>query len=353
MSQNTDTIDVRPEEAFDQNNLEKFLYGKLEGSKQSLIIRQFPEGKANLTYELKYGNYEYVLRRPPLGPVAPGSHDMKREHTVLSILQKAFHLAPKAYLYEDDPTIIGAPFFIMERRNGVVVRTRMPKEFSKIDDAGKQISEALIDALADLHKVNYSELGLENFGKPDGFIERQINGWYSRWTKAKHQESFEIEAIYNWLISNIPKTNNISLVHNDYKLDNVMYSYNKPNKLEAVFDWDMCTLGDPLSDLGSLLCYWSDPDDPPLFGNNNIIPKDETLLTRKELIYRYTKKSGFDTSNIDFYYVLGIFRLIGILAQIYFRYLRGQTSDKRFAHFGEAIPFIAKFALQIIKNKKI
>ena len=278
MSQNTDTIDVRPEEAFDQNNLEKFLYGKLEGSKQSLIIRQFPEGKANLTYELKYGNYEYVLRRPPLGPVAPGSHDMKREHTVLSILQKAFHLAPKAYLYEDDPTIIGAPFFIMERRNGVVVRTRMPKEFSKIDDAGKQISEALVDALADLHKVNYSELGLENFGKPDGFIERQINGWYSRWTKAKHQENFEIEAIYNWLISNIPKTNNISLVHNDYKLDNVMYSYNKPNKLEAVFDWDMCTLGDPLSDLGSLLCYWSDPDDPPLFGNNNIIPKDETLL---------------------------------------------------------------------------
>jgi len=348
MSQNTDTIDVRPEEALDQNNLEKFLYGKLEGSKQSLIIRQFPEGKANLTYELKYGNYEYVLRRPPLGTVAPGSHDMKREYTVLSVLQKAFHLAPKAYLYEDDPTIIGAPFFIMERRNGVVVRTRMPKEFSKIDDAGKQISEALVDALADLHKVNYSELGLEEFGKPEGFIERQINGWYTRWTKAKYQDSIEIESIYNWLKSNMPKTKNISLVHNDYKLDNAMYSFNKPNKLEAIFDWDMCTLGDPLSDLGSLLCYWTDPDDPPFFGEFSIIPKDKSLLTRKELIHRYAKKSGYDTSDIIFYHVLGLFRLIGIISQIYLRYIRGQTSDKRFANFGEAIPLIAKFAQRLI-----
>ena len=348
MSQKTDTIDVRPEEALDQNNLEKFLYGKLEGSEQSLIIRQFPGGKANLTYELKYGNYKYVLRRPPLGPVAPGSHDMKREYDVLSVLHKAFHLAPKAYLYEDDPTIISAPFFIMERRNGVVIRTKMPEEFSKIDQVGKLISEALIDALADLHKVDYLELGLENFGKPDGFIERQINGWYSRWNNAKHQDSVEIESIYSWLISNMPKTKNISLVHNDYKLDNAMYSFNKPNKLEAVFDWDMCTLGDPLSDLGSLLCYWTDPDDPPFFGESSIIPKDKSLLTRKELIYRYGQKSGFDTSDIVFYHILGLFRLIGIMSQIYIRYIRGQTSDKRFANFGEAIPLITKFALRLI-----
>jgi aminoglycoside phosphotransferase (APT) family kinase protein len=351
MSQKTDTIDVRPEEALDQNNLEKFLYGKLEGSEQPLIVRQFPGGKANLTYLLKYGNDEYVLRRPPLGPVAPGAHDMSREFDVLSVLQKAFPLAPKAYLYENDPAIVGAPFFIMERRNGLVIRSSMPEEFSKIDEAGKQISEALVDALADLHKVNYSELGLENFGKPDGFIERQINGWYSRWTKAKHQDSVEIESIYNWLVSNMPKSNNTSLVHNDYKLDNAMYSFNEPNKLEAIFDWDMCTLGDPLSDLGSLLCYWTDPEDPPFFGESTITPKDESLLTRKELIYRYTQKSGLDTSHIVFYHVLGLFRLIGIIAQIYIRYVRRQTSDKRFANLGEAIPLLAKFALQTSENK--
>ena len=348
MSQKTDTIDVRPEEAFEQHSLEKFLYGKLEGSKQSLIVRQFPGGKANLTYELKYGNYEYVLRRPPLGPIAPGSHDMKREYDILSVLQKAFQLAPKAYLYDDDPKIIGAPFFIMERRNGVVIRTRMPENFSKIDQVGKLISEALIDALADLHKVNYLELGLDNLGKCDGFIERQINGWYARWKKTKHQDCDEIESIYSWLISNMPKTKNTSLVHNDYKLDNAMYSFNKPNKLEAVFDWDMCTLGDPLSDLGSLLCYWRDPDDPLFFGESSLIPKDRSLLTRKELIYRYAQKSGYDTSHIAFYHVLGLFRLIGIMSQIYIRYVRGQTSDKRFAHFGEAIPLIPKFALRLI-----
>ena len=346
MSPKTDTINVRREEALDQNKLAKFLYGRLEGSKKPLNIRQFPGGKANLTYLLEYGDYEYVLRRPPLGAVAPGSHDMNREFNILSVLYKSFPMAPKAYLYEENPEIVGSPFFIMERRNGLVVRNEMPEEFSRRAEAGKEISIALVDALVELHKVNYSKLGLCNFGKPNGFIDRQVKGWYTRWTKAKHQEISEMESVYNWLMSNIPKSNNISLVHNDYKLDNTMYSFDDPKKLVAVFDWDMCTLGDPLSDLGSLLCYWTDPDDPLFFGSSRMLPKNGSFLTRKELVSRYTKKSGLDTTQITFYHVLGLFRLVGIIAQIYRRYVHGQTTDNRFADLGEAIPLIAKFALK-------
>ena len=350
MSQNSDTISVRTEESLDHEKLSGYLKGKLEGSNNPLIIRQFPGGKANLTYHLSYKNYEYVLRRPPLGPVAPGAHDMSREYSVLSTLHKSFPLAPEAYLFEQDPSIIGAPFFIMERKHGLVIRTEIPVEFSDLANAGENISLALVDALVKLHKVNYLELGLGEFGKPDGFIRRQVEGWYKRWCNAQHQKISEVDSVYDWLISNLPKSSQTSLVHNDYKLDNCMFSFNNPNQLVAIFDWDMCTLGDPLSDLGSLLCYWRDPDDPPLFDYLSIMPKHESFLSRRKLVERYAEKSGSDAKQITFYHVLGLFRLIGIIAQIYIRFVRGQTKDKRFANFGEAIPSIAKFALEIRKN---
>ena len=350
MSQKPDTIPVRPEESLDQEKLSIYLKGKLEGTNTPLNIRQFPGGKANLTYHLSYKNYEYVLRRPPLGPVASGAHDMSREYSVLSTLHKSFVLAPKAYLYEQDPSIIGAPFFIMERKHGLVIRTEMPDEFSNISNAGENISFALVDALVELHKVSYSELGLGELGKPEGFIRRQVEGWYKRWCNAKHQDISEVEYLYDWLISNLPKSCQTSLVHNDYKLDNCMFSFNDPNQLVAIFDWDMCTLGDPLSDLGSLLCYWIDPGDPSFFTNSLIMPKDESFLSRIQLVQRYAEKSGTDTTHITFYHVLGLFRLIGIIAQIYIRFLKGQTKDKRFANFGEAIPLIARFALGIRKK---
>ena len=240
MSLTADTIPVRPDEALDEQKLVEYLIGKLTGSDQPLTVRQFPGGKANLTYHLDYGTHEYVLRRPPLGPVAPGAHDMEREYSVLSVLHQSFPKAPKAFLFEENTDIVGAPFFIMERRHGLVVRSNMPDEFSKMNDAGARMSMALVDTLADLHRVDYQKLGLQTLGKTEGFIERQVEGWYKRWTAAKHQEIPDMEALYSWLISNLPDSSDHTLVHNDYKLDNAMFSFENPDQLVAVFDWDMC-----------------------------------------------------------------------------------------------------------------
>ena len=351
MSQTADTIPVRPEEAIDEQKLAEYLHGKLTGSDRPLAVRQFPGGKANLTYHLDYGSHEYVLRRPPLGPVAPGAHDMEREYSVLSVLHQAFPKAPKAFLFENNTDIVGAPFFIMERRHGLVVRSEMPDEFSKMNNAGARMSMALVDTLADLHRVDYQRLGLETLGKTEGFIERQIEGWYKRWTAAKYQEIPDMEALYSWLKSNLPDSSHHALVHNDYKLDNAMFSFENPDELVAIFDWDMCTLGDPLSDLGSLLCYWTDPEDPPFFKSVPMMPLNASFLSRNQLAARYAEKSGRDISRISFYHILGLFRLAGIAAQIYIRYVRGQTRDKRFAFFGEAIPLIARFALDISRRE--
>ncbi len=255
MSAQDDVIDVRKDEQLDESRLTAYLARKLPGSDNPLRIRQFGGGAANLTYLLDYGTHEYVLRRPPLGPVAASAHDMAREYRVLSVLHQAFPYAPRAFLFGDD-TIIGAPFFIMERRHGIVVRRSMPDACagaSNASDAARRMSEALVGVLAQLHAVDYGALGLGDLGKPAGFIERQIEGWYRRWNGAKTTDLPDMDATYAWLRDNQPANAAVSLVHNDYKLDNVMLAADDPGRIVAVFDWDMCTLGDPLSDLGALL----------------------------------------------------------------------------------------------------
>lgn len=347
-----DTIDVRPDERFDKTKLASYLRGKLPGSTQPLSVRQFGGGAANLTYLLDYGSdndaHQYVLRRPPLGPVAKSAHDMAREYKVLSVLHKAFPPAPQAFLYCKDPTIIGANFFVMARQQGIVVRRSLPDLYTGFPDAPRRMSEALVDTLAQFHAVNYDAIGLGDLGEPSGFIERQIEGWYRRWGNAQTHDLPEMDAVYAWLKANQPQTTQFSLVHNDYKLDNVMLDSTDPGKITAVFDWDMCTLGDPLSDLGALLCYWTEPTDPPYMQAMAMMPiGDLGFMTRQELVARYAEKSGRDVHSINFYHALGLFRLTVIIAQIYIRYQRGQTQDARFAAMETMIPLLARAALQI------
>lgn len=347
-SLNLDTIPVRPDERIDETRLAAYLRGQLDGSDQPLTVRQFGGGVANLTYLLDYGACQYVLRRPPLGPVAPSSHDMSREYRVLSMLHRAFPVAPRAFLFCDDSAIIGAPFFVMERRRGVVVRKSVPDEFASVPDAPRRMSEALIDTLAAFHAVDHAALGLETLGKPAGFIARQVEGWYGRWQNARLDDLPEMDAVYAWLAANQPPASAPTLVHNDYKLDNVMLAAGDPGQIVAVFDWDMCTLGDPLSDLGALLTYWSQPDDPPYLQAAAMMPVgDPRFLTRDQLVSRYAAKSGRDVSHIHFYHALGLFRLVVIAAQIYLRYQRGQTQDARFDAFKLMIPLIARRAAEV------
>ena len=343
-----DTIPVRADEIFDEERLSDYLRGKLDGSELALTVRQFGGGAANLTYLLSFGDkHEYVLRRPPLGPLAKSAHDMGREFRVLSVLHQAYPLAPRAFLFCEDETIIGAPFFVMERRQGVVVRTHIPEQFSALPDAPQKMGYALVDALADFHAVDYDALGLASLGKPVAFIERQIEGWYKRWQAAKTEDSAEMEELYQWLRANKPPTAGHTLVHNDFKLDNVMLAADDPAMLVAVFDWDMCTLGNPLNDLGALLCYWTERSDPSWMHAMTMMPVGVDFPTREELVARYAERSGRDVSSIRFYHVLGLYRLAGIIAQIYIRFARGQTQDQRFLAFGERIPLIIRAAYEL------
>ncbi len=340
-----DTIEVRAGEGFDAEALAAYLRGKLPGAENPLAVRQFGGGAANLTYLLDFGTHAYVLRRPPLGPVAKTSHDMAREYKVLSVLYQDYPYAPRAFHYCGDREIIGSDFLIMERRHGVVVRRSIPPQFASFWDGPRRMSEAVVDALAAFHAVDYEALGLADLGRPDGFVQRQIEGWYRRWQKAKLHDLPEMESVYTWLKDNQQPSQRFSLVHNDFKLDNVMLADDDPGRVVAVFDWDMCTLGDPLSDLGALLTYWTEAADPPYLQAVAMMPVgDMGFMTRDELVQRYVEKSGRSVDHVNFYHALGLFRLTVIIAQIYIRYKRGQTEDKRFAAFEQMIPLMARAA---------
>jgi aminoglycoside phosphotransferase (APT) family kinase protein len=342
-----DVINVRPDEKLDETALAAYLRGKLDGSDNPLTVRQFGGGAANLTYLLGYGTHEYVLRRPPLGPVAASAHDMGREYRVLSVLWRAFPYAPRAFLFCDAPTVIGAPFFVMERRQGVVVRRSLPDVFAGQPDAPRRMSEALVDALATFHAVDYAALGLADLGRPEGFVTRQIEGWYRRWGAARTADLPDMDRVYDWLRHNVPPSTAVSLVHNDYKLDNVMLAADDPGRVVAIFDWDMCTLGDPLSDVGALLTYWTEPGDPPYLQATAMMPLGGGFLSRDELVARYAERSGRPVGDIAFYHALGLFRLTVIVAQIYIRYARGQTQDARFAAMEPMIPLLARRAAEV------
>ena len=334
-------VDVRADEGFDEVRVADYLRGHLPGSEQPLTVRQFARGKANLTYLLAYGEpggpvTEYVLRRPPLGPVAPGSHDMGREYRVLSTLWQAFPLAARAFVFCDDESLIGAPFFVMERRRGVVVQGAVPPEFGGGDDpvTNRKLSEVVVDTLADFHAVDPAEAGLDSLGWPDGFMDRQLGGWIGRWNKARHESNPLVDELAEWLEKTKPPSPPATLLHNDWRLDNMAVDPENPGVCVAVYDWDMCTQGDPFADVGTLMGCWFDPDEESIF-LDPMPTRVAGFMNRREAIDRYGRRSGRDVSGMNWYVVFGTFKMGVILQQIYIRWLRGQTKDRRFANMGK------------------
>jgi aminoglycoside phosphotransferase (APT) family kinase protein len=266
--------------------------------------------------------------------VAATAHDMGREYRVLSVLYRDYPLAPRAYLYCDDAAIIGAPFFVMERRRGIVVRRAIPPEFGGGKDAqiNRSISEVLIDALADLHDTDYRAIGLETLGKPDGFLRRQVDGWAARYERSKTRELKVVDDLVAWLRGHQPESPPPTLLHNDWRLDNMMLDSTNPGRVEAVFDWDMCTLGDPLCDLGTLLASWVEPGEEMSGASAGTMPSTVPgFLSRRAAVERYGARRGVDVSAVPYYYVFGLFKIGVVLQQIYHRYHLGQTKDARFA----------------------
>lgn len=342
-----ETIDVRVDEQIEADRLIVWLDGRLDAPATDLVVKQFARGKANLTYLLDFGEgNEYVLRRPPLGPVAPGSHDMAREYRVLSSLWKAFAKAPRALLFCDDPAVIGAPFFIMERKHGVVVQHTVPDIFGGGHDpaANRQLSEVVIDTLAEFHSVEPASAGLADLGHPEGFLERQVRGWTTRWENAKHEDNPVADELASWLISNLPTSPKATLLHNDWRLDNMAVSASDPGTAVAVYDWDMCTTGDPLADLGTLMAAWHNPGE--ISEQFNPMPTTTPgFMRRSEAIGRYLTASGIDTPHPEWYVVFGTFKLAGVIQQIYIRWHRGQTRDPRFENYGRGAATLMELAL--------
>jgi aminoglycoside phosphotransferase (APT) family kinase protein len=336
-----EVIDVRSDERFDENRVADYLAGKLDGADRPLSVRQFGGGHANLTYLLRFGEgddcVEYVLRRPPLGPVAATSHDMNREYRALSKLSQAFPLAPRAYVYCDDESVVGAPFLVMERRHGVVVRGVIPPEFGGGDDpvANRKLSEVVIDVLADFHAVDPKGVGLESLGKPAGFLERQVAGWAGRFERAKTWEIPIAEEVKHWLLDNRPESPAHTLVHNDWRLDNMAVAEDDPGRCVAVYDWDMCTLGDPLCDLGTLLAMWSDRGEETA-GSNPMPTQSVGFLPRDAAAKRYSERAGIELDAVSYYVVFGTFKMAVVLQQIFYRFHVGQTQDDRFEGLGKA-----------------
>ncbi len=325
----------------------------------NLQIEQFPGGHSNLTYLIRFGKQEFVLRRPPVGPVAPTAHDMPREYKLLSVINPLFPLAPKPVLLCDDPGIIGVPFYLMERRRGFIVRFTVPERIG--DDLGlrRRLSEAVVDTLVALHAVDIEASGIVQIGKPAGFVTRQVRGWAERWQRSKTGELAEMDGVIQWLVDRIPpeSATTPTIVHNDFKLDNLMLDENDPARVVAVLDWEMCTVGDPLVDVGLLLTYWTMKGRGAGGGDQNrslrAVTNGPGWLTREEIIARYEAGTGRDLSRISFYETFARFKVAVIIQQIYFRYVQGQTHDERFRNFDGLVKELSVEALELAEGSGI
>jgi aminoglycoside phosphotransferase (APT) family kinase protein len=366
-SEMNDTAPIRAGEELNLNALERYLRLHLAEllpgaplDQAAIEVEQFPGGHSNLTYLVRLGGHEFVLRRPPFGPVAPTAHDMPREYRLLAAVHPLFNLAPRPYLLCEDQSIIGVPFYLMERRRGLVIRRDIPDEIGDDLELRRRVSYGMIDTLSALHAVDIYSSGLVNIGKPIGFVTRQLKGWTERWQRSKTSELAEIDRVIEWLAERIPAEpdpdsgRRATLVHNDFKLDNTMLDPSDPARVVAVLDWEMCTVGDPLIDVGIFLCYWAMKDDPEARRESiSPVTTEPGWISRQEVIERYAEKTGRDLSGIAFYETFALFKTAVVLQQIYYRYVKGQTHDERFKNFDRRVNGLALAAWDLAKKSGI
>ena len=346
---------IRKGEELNQESLKVFLLSNrlISDAQKPLHVEQFTSGFSNLTYLLKIEDKEFVLRRPPIGAIKRG-HDMEREYRVLRGLNQGFTQAPKAFSYCEDIEVIGAPFYIMEKVDGIILtgaearrRNIPPTDFAVI-------SNTWLDTFVGLHNINYEELGLSKLGRPEGYVERQVRNWGKQYLNAATEEIPEAPKVMLWLKENQPKQYSHSLIHNDYKYDNVVFTDDSWQEINAVLDWEMCTLGDPLMDLGTSLAYWNMATDSPLV--LNFIPSPTVMEgnpDRSDLVQMYAEKSGRDIDHLIFYFAYGLFKIAVIAQQIYFRFAKGLTTNPKFEKLNQATRLYTMMAWQSIQKNRI
>ncbi len=344
-----ETAVVREGEDLAWDAIETFLRDELPADLDlggAFEVRQFPNGAANLTYLIAFGDTELVLRRPPFGTLAPGAHDMSREYKVLSRLWQHFDLAPRAYLFSEGPEVGGADFFVMERRRGEVIRGVVPPSMRHHADVGRRVGLALADAMARFHMLDPEACGLADLGRPEGFVARQVGGWKKRWDLvADDRWDDRMQAVHAALEAAMPESQRVSFVHNDLKLDNCMLDPSDPDRVVAIFDWDMTTLGDPLIDLGTLLGYWPDPSDTAETMRASHAGMDRMgLPSRAELVDRYAASSGLDLGAIGWYEAFALWKTATVVQQLHHRWKVGASTDPRMEFVADKIPLLLDLA---------
>ena len=338
---------VRAGEELNLEALGSYLQAHLPGEAARLEVKQFPSGHSNLTYSAQLGGRELVLRRPPFGSKVKSAHDMGREFRVLSKLHSVYPQAPEVVLYCDDLTVLGAPFYLMKPIHGVIIRRSPAAGLDFTPGIARLLSESFVDNLAQLHSLDYNGIGLGDLGKPEGYLERQVRGWTERYYGSRTHEFPEVERIVSWMKERMPSASGATLVHNDYKYDNLVLDPNDITKIIGVLDWEMCTIGDPLSDLGTALAYWIDAGDPEPLQRIRWGPTTQPgSMTRAQLIERYKEKAGRDVSQMDFYLAFARFKVAVIVQQIYYRYHHGLTKDERFAAMPAVVESLLRASLQ-------
>lgn len=348
--------EVREGETLDAERLAGYLHEQLHID-GPVTVHQFPSGHSNLTYLVRAGERELILRRPPFGSRVKTAHDMGREYRILSQLHRVLPQAPRALVYCDDAagaSVLGAPFYVMERIVGVILRRRLPAGLVLDADTARRLSEAFIDQLAALHAVDYRAAGLGDLGKPEGYVERQVSGWTRRYQDARTDEIADVEWIAKWLAERIPPTSGAALVHGDFKYDNLVLDAADLTRVIGILDWEMATLGDPLVDLGVALGYWVEAGDNQILRQFAFGPTDRPgTWTRRELAERYAARTGRSLEHLVFYYCFALFKTAVVAQQIYYRYRQGLTKDPRFAALGEGVKVLARAAVVAAESGRI
>lgn len=348
--QGNPTAPVRSGEELDWRALDKHLKKVIPGLEGRPEISQFASGNSNLTYRLEYRNEDLVVRRPPFGTKAQSAHSMIREFRVMSALKPVYACVPDTLYYTDDESVIGAEFFVMRKVAGQVIKATIPDDWGFTPAVTRRFCRQFWQKLIELHQVDYRAAGLEDFGKPEGYMQRQVLGWNGRYERVITPDVGEFRDVRDWLEKNMPPgSGDHAILHGDYRIDNVILSNRDPSKINAVLDWEICALGEPLMDLGNALAYWIEPDDAPYLKALQMQPSTaDGMLTRSEILSLYSELTGHDTSGFLFYLVYGYFRNAVILQQIYYRFYHGQTPDKRFRSFGAATRNLAEHCRSLI-----
>ncbi len=349
-------VPLRPGEELNEPVLRAYLSGQLDqiGADTTLSVRQFPGGHSNLTYLIEQGDTEFILRCPPRGSTVKSAHDMGREYRVLSKLGPAYAKAPSPLLYCEDEDVIGAKFYLMERVRGSILRKDFPEDTQVTPDLLSSMCQSFVETLAELHAIDYEGIGLGELGRPEGYVSRQVQGWSKRYQDAKTDEIPTVDILVSWLQENLPSSDASALIHNDFKFDNLVLAEEEMTRVVGILDWEMSTLGDPLMDLGTALSYWVQADDPKATQSLRFGPTQlPGMMTRQEVAEAYAARRDCDISGILFYYVFGLFKSLGVVQQIYYRFHKGLTKDARFAQFIHAVRILSDQANLAIKRGEL